>query len=101
MSNLTKDDVRKAPRMYLGVPCDPLGSFGRERGRAYDGLPGADQMSRDKPMNVGKFMLLFKRDPAIAQYWEDHHGHSDEVDLEIFLQDKKELKSQLPEGCKK
>ena len=70
-------------------------------------------------MNTGMFMMLFNSDPLIAQNCDELR--SDMVALELFLQDKrdhpelcpqieweqpsidvykKELKSQLPEGCK-
>lgn len=69
-------------------------------------------------MNVGMFMLLFNAEPVIAQDCDDLKR--DMIALELFLQDKKdhkelcpkiswiqptidvykkELKSQLPEGC--
>jgi len=71
-------------------------------------------------MNAGMFVLLFSGDPVIAQDCDDLKR--DMIALELFLQDKKdhpehcpkiswkqpkidvykkELKSQLPEGCKK
>jgi len=71
-------------------------------------------------MNAGMFMLLFSGDPAIAQDCDELKN--DMIALELFLQDKKdhvdlcpkiswtqpdintykkELKSQLPKGCKK
>jgi hypothetical protein len=71
-------------------------------------------------MNAGMFILLFGNDPAMAQDCDELKN--DMIALELFLQDKKdhtetcpkiswkqpkidvykkELKSQLPEGCKK
>jgi hypothetical protein len=71
-------------------------------------------------MNAGMFMLMFSKDPVIAQDCDELKR--DMIALELFLQDKKdhpeicpeiewkqpkisvykkELKSQLPEGCKK
>ena len=70
-------------------------------------------------MNAGMFMMLFSGDPLIAQNCDELKN--DMIALELFLQDKKdhadlcpkiswtqpaidtykkELKSQLPEGCK-
>tara|TARA_R110002073_G_scaffold76400_1_gene185596 strand:+ start:455 stop:670 length:216 start_codon:yes stop_codon:yes gene_type:complete len=70
-------------------------------------------------MNTGLLMLLFTSDPALGQDCDDLKR--DMIALELFLQDKKdhteycpkisweqptidvykkELKSQLPEGCK-